>query len=437
MLGTWPQDLLLTGSNTQALGLMQIRTVGDPSPEAWSRFRRYASWIRQIHVHELSNAGSVFHKLRLNSPTGGWFPALQHLSWHIAESDLPYTDLFFSPHLKRISIRTPGAWNDSEVPHNVLPAIASAISALPTSTLQYLFVDISYEAPPSYFKDTLSSVILRCGPSLKELTSLVPLSDAAVNHLIRFPHLCIWRIEGPPPSYSPSSLPLVFPPLTELTLGGGVTCGWLSLFRRLEDSASTTRGVTPLSEVKKSLKSLDVKNPSPIIDVSFISAAQIFQNLAYLGVGNNCRGGDEVNECAFRINDDDVARLATALPRLESIFLGSPCPNNTCATTVACLLQISVRCLKLRELTIHFKTTNIVGDLENISDDPRFREIRLLPRCTLPSLLVGDMPLALDEPDFETVASGMIDIFPSLWCCSGFERIWDRVTERIVELQET
>ena len=59
--------------------------------------------------------------------------------------------------------------------------------------------------------------------------------------------------------------------------------------------------------------------------------------------------------------------------------------------------------------------------------DPRFQQLRLLPRCPLSSLDVFDMPLVLDESDFETVVLGMIDIFPSLDRCDGLGDIWDEV----------
>jgi hypothetical protein len=126
-----------------------------------------------------------------------------------------------------------------------------------------------------------------------------------------------------------------------------------------------------------------------------------------------------------------------ALSQLESLLLGYPCFDNTCATTVACLLQISVHCLKLRSLQIHFNTTNIVGDLKNVSEDSRFQELRPLPRCTLSCLDVGKMPLTLDETGFETMVNGMVDIFPSLKRCAGVEETWNELSRRITELQET
>ena len=393
--------------------------------------------MRQVSLDERTViVEDAFRKLRLNSPAGGWFPALQDLSWCITKSDIPYIDLFISPHLKKISIYMPWSQRYSEVPRDILAAIISTISTLPTSTLQSLSVDVKCATHVAYFKDFLSPVALRCGPSLTEFASPVPLSDAAINHLIQLPHLRIWRIEGPPPHYSTPSLPLIFPPLTELTLGEGAACGWLSLFERSQDGASTMQGVAPLSWVKDSLKSLDIEELSGhIINISFTSQIRLFQNLTHLWITAHCPDEDD-DQYIFRLNDDDVTNLAVALPRLEFLSLGAPCPKNTCTTTIACLLQISVHCVGLKELEFHFNSTRIVDDLENISKDPQLQELRLLPKCTLSCLYVDEIPLALDEPGLEIMANGIIVIFPSLTCCVGKRRGWVEVSNGIRELRK-
>jgi len=208
----------------------------------------------------------------------------------------------------------------------------------------------------------------------------------------------------------------------DLKLCEGAAHGWLPLFKCLEGVVSITQGMTPLSRMKGSLKRLGVKNrPGLIIDASpFTSPIQMFRNLALLNVEVACidKGGE--GQCTFKLNDDDVTKLVTALPQPESLLLGQPCSNNTCATIVACLLQISVRCIKLQSLQIRFNTTNIVDDFKNISGDPRFQDLRSLQRCSLPRLDVMRIPLTLDGPGIEIVRSGMADVFPSarffVWC---------------------
>ena len=373
--------------------------------------------------------GETYYKLHLNAPVGRWFPALEHLYWCITESNHPYIGLFFSPYLKGISIFVPWSWSNSGLPRNIPPVIASTISALPASALQHLSVDVDCCGVPSaYFKGSLSSVVLRCGPSLTKFSSPTPLSDAAIDHLIHLPNLRAWNTEHPPPDYSTPSLPLVFPPLEEFTLAGGAADGWLSLFKRLQGCVSSTQGATPLSRVRESLEYLSIgKFPGPITGSSFTSAIQTFRNLVILGVSVNCRDG----RCMFELNNDNVAELAIALPRLHTLLLGYPCSNNTCATTVACLLPISVHCTGLRTLGIHFNTTNIVDDLKNISEDPRFQELRSLQKCGLWRFDVHRMSLTLDESGFKTVVRGMMNIFPDLERCDG----WDDFNWRLAEVR--
>ena len=400
----------------------------NPSPEAWGRVHRYASWMRRTSVDGWMNLGEeTYSKLRLNVPPGGWFPALQSLSWSITKSNLPHAHLFFSPNLKTIYISI--SWGDSRVSQTFLPVIASTISALPTPALQFLSVQIGgHGIPPTYLKDSLSSVVLRFESSFTEFFSLTPLSDAAVNHLIHLPHLRTWHTEYPPPNYSTSSLPLVFPPLRKFTLGEGAARGWLSLFKRLGDCVPSTQGGTPLSRVRESLESLNVGDfPDPIIDVPFASMIQTFRNLVHLDIMVSCRDG----QCIFKLNDDNVTELVTTLPRLDSLLLGYPCDENTCATTVACLLPISVHCPRLQSLGIHFNTTTIVDDLKNISEDPRYQELRSLRKCALSCLDVHEMPLTCDESDFGAVARGITVIFPNLERCDG----WDEVNWELAEVQ--
>jgi len=336
--------------------------------------------------------------------------------------------------LKRVNIYASWTWSNSKVPHDLLPVVASTISTLPTSALQSISTDFDHhrEVPWAYFQDAFSSAVLRCGPSLTKFTSPTPLSDAAINHLIQLPHLRTWRIECPPPNYSSSSLPLVFPPLTELTLGRGVAYEWLSLFKRLEVPVSITQDTAPLHKVKESLESLNVQDlPGPIINSSFTSPIRMFRNLVSLNLGARCYDKGSEGQCAFKLNNSDVTDLAMALPQLESLLLGRPCSGNACPATVARLLPISVYCLKLKVLDIHFNTVNIVEDFKGVSEDPKLRELRSLPRCALTYLDVGVTPLALDEPVIETVAKGMVDIFPSLQSCHGYRFAWGEVHMKI------
>ena len=286
--------------------------------------------------------------------------------------------------------------------------------------------------PWKHFKESLSSVALHCGPSLTEFTSPIPLSDAAVIHLIHLPHLHVWHVETPPPTYSTPPLPLIFPPLKDLSLGENAY-EWLSLFGRLEDHTSLARGTTPLSRMKESLVALTIQClPRPMTDFTFTSPIQIFRNLGLLDVDVFCHDEDGEGQCTFMLDNDNVAKLVMALPQLGHLVLGHPCFENSCATTVACLLSISVYCAKLETLEIHFNTTNILEDFKYISEDPKFRELRSLPRCSLSFLDVFAMPLTLNTSGYQAVADGMVDIFPSMKRCEGLsEEVWNEVSKRL------
>jgi len=417
------------------LGLLQYRIAGPP--EVWKRVHRYASWMRRISVGCRKVLGeAAIRQFRLNSPADGWFPALRVLDWVITEHNLPYIDLVLSPSLEAITISTPPWWILPRFTRSILPALTPIFSVLPAPTLQTLhFSTDNHDIPWEDLKNSFSSVVLRCGPSLTTLVSSVPLSDAAVDHTIRLPHISTWVVEGPPPNHSPSYSPTVFPPLTQFGLGVTAGYGWLSLFQRLEDHVSTTQSMTPLYRVKESLKSLSVGYSSaiPIVDISLISPIRIFRNLATLDVATSYYHG----QCTFGLNNNDITELVMALPQPERLHLRSPCQENTCATSVVCLLQISVRCHKLGILSIHFNTTNIVDDLKNIPVDPQLQELCSLPRCTLPFFEAHGMPLTIDESDFKTVVDGMRDIFPSLGFCTPLEGTWDGLARRIEELQRT
>ena len=381
----------------------------------------------------------TFRELRLNSPVGGWFPALRRLDWAVTESNLPYANLFFSPHLKKISIRS---WfsENSDAPRDILSAVTSIIPALPVFALQSLELSVRKSGRvPGYLKDAFSPLVLRCGPSLTEFSSLIPLSDAAMDHLIQLPHLHIYLTASPPPTYSAPLPPLILSPLTQLTLKEGTAQRWFSLFEHLEHGVSTARSVAPLSKVKESLTNLTVEDhPGTIINASFTTTIQTFRNLVDLRVDISCRSGRNY-ECAFKLNNHNVAEFAMALPQLRDLLLGRPCSRNTCATTAACLLPISIHCTGLRLLQIHFNTRNIIDDIKNIRGDPRFQELHSRPRCALSHLTVANTRLGLSGPDLDIVGSGLIDIFPSLvgefnspWEC---DMSWYKLHKRIRELQ--
>ena len=166
-----------------------------------------------------------------------------------------------------------------------------------------------------------------------------------------------------------------------------------------------------------------------VINGPFTSLVQVFRNLAYLNVDIYCSSWVSGDQCGFQANNNDVTGLAAALPQLTVLTLGHPCSSNTCATTVACLLPISVHCAKLEKLEVHFNTTNITADFESAFQDPKFQDLHKLPRSPLQLLNVHKTPLTLKQPDRPAVVTGLAYAFPSLMHVKGDWGVWDELSE--------
>ena len=119
----------------------------------------------------------------------------------------------------------------------------------------------------------------------------------------------------------------------------------------------------------------------------------------------NC---SSVGTCIFQLTDDDMENLAIALPHLESLRLGKPCIFDTCKTTVAALMSISVHCLDLTET--HFNTLEIVRDSQRVLDRGAGRDDA---KCRVSNLPVGGLSVEAQK-NIETVVMGLKVIFPCL-----------------------
>ena len=123
-----------------------------------------------------------------------------------------------------------------------------------------------------------------------------------------------------------------------------------------------------------------------------------------------------------------MENLASALPRLSSLQLGMPCRGDSCNTTVASLMSVSVHCLDLEVLETHFSTQTIVGDIRRLLDEDTRRD---KTKCKLQELLVGSLPLEVREEDIETIAMGFESVFPHLKNIVGDDDHWKQVKPRL------
>ena len=126
-----------------------------------------------------------------------------------------------------------------------------------------------------------------------------------------------------------------------------------------------------------------------------------------LEVQVNC---SSVGTCIFQLTDDDMENLAIALHHLESLRLGKSRIFDTCKTTVAALMPISVHCMDLTVLETHFNTLEIVRDLQRVLDRGAGRDDA---KCRVSNLPVGGLSVEAQK-NIETVVMGLKVILPCL-----------------------
>lgn len=352
---------------------------------------------------------------------------LERLYWDADKTctGLTFFRLFLSPHLKWTSFHinpiTSGGILDT--PWDWQAVLVQIISCLPTS-LEGLSIAYGAEKDGP-LNDAISSFICRCGPSLKGFETYVPLSEAAIRHLVQLPNLHTLYIAQDPPQTVPTS---VLPSLIQLHLDNHALVPWLRLLAShgkniLQDGSTSA---ISHSSARGTLELLNCPRKT-IVDSTFLSSIVEFCDLVILRVGASCR---DAEGCSFRMTDDNVNDLAAALPRLEILELGEPCFSNTCNNTVASLLSISAHCLDLTALKIHFNTLTIVEDIQRMLDGGSGRD---KAKCKLKDLNVGCMPLEVREEDIETVAMGLKAIFPCLTSAlsAGYYGCWYQLGEKL------
>jgi len=355
---------------------------------------------------------------------------LQDLQWWLNETNLSFFPKFLSPHLTRIFVTTdtlagPGEsiepWH--ELPDEVVPKMCSAIKMFPSS-LQCLRIRLGVR-PETRLTGEISAFILGCGESFREFSTNLVLSTQAIVHLMRLPNLCEWVTEQGPPRVAdlidngvPDGVTSLFPSLKALDLRSEVALEWLSLFETKKTNTP------PWIMARGSLPTLKYYHPTLPIDSSLVSRLLLFVDLVEVSLGMGCF----MRPCVSKFTDQDVERLASALPKLEALTLGrGPCHEDTCPTTVRSLLFLSVHCTKLEHLNIHFRTGNLRGDMVDLLGYAYSQNLHSRPKCALEALVTGQMFLQLDDHDYVLISLGMLMIFPSLVRFTTMCHMWGKM----------
>jgi hypothetical protein len=155
-----------------------------------------------------------------------------------------------------------------------------------------------------------------------------------------------------------------------------------------------------------------------------------------------------LGRCTFLLTDSDISLLADTLPRLEWIYLGFPCPFNTCKTTFRSLHTLSTRCLRLRHLCVHVNTTTLVQDIRSVFEegDRQTETQGLKPNpnierrsCPLDIRFAHYLPLETNVgvDDLEVVVNGLFGISVAIndvIVSDSNSELWVKVSEGIKAL---
>ena len=402
---------------------------------AWEldRLNRYASWMRRLEIRERGFSEEI---VRLVLPSSDGTPPalrlhLRELGWWPDETNLSFLPGFLSPDLTTIDFTSayvrPGRkvepW-DQRLPDKVIPMIGSAIKMFPSS-LQHLDIQLAV-GPGTPLTEEISAFVLGCGESLREFGTNLALSNGAIVHLMKLPNLRVWVTEQEPPEVTelihhgiPDGVTSLFPSLKLLKLRGKAALEWLPLFEAAKSRSS------PWIMAGNSLPALAYHHPTLPMDSSLLSIFLPFTNLVDVDINMGCF----FRPCVSRFTDQDVERLAIALPKLETLSLGGewPCSADTCPTTIRSLLFLSIHCTNLRSLNIHFRMASLRLDMMDTLGYAYSHGLHSKPKCVLERLVTGEMYIELSDYDPALISMGMLMIFPSLTTFVTRSPAWGRL----------
>lgn len=151
-----------------------------------------------------------------------------------------------------------------------------------------------------------------------------------------------------------------------------------------------------------------------------------FRQLKVLDIEFSCRDG-----CSSRMDDEIIATLAQAMPKLEILQLGgAPCqvPSNV---TVRGLIALAHHCIGLSKLRIHFQTESLIAAIVNeiVPFAPGGQSHPPRGICALTSLEVGKIPMPTQST--LTAALTLLRIFPHLLDIKYADEGWKLVVNTI------
>lgn len=376
--------------------------------------------------------------LQLYASNGPLCPNVQTLVWSNSVPSLRFLPLFVTPRIRSLSVQTfaLNRGKDTRIESQYLAEIILGLGASTLTRLSLPSFTVSSLTPQ--VQQQIASLVLQCGPALTTLHLNVSLPEHVLLHVMTLQNLREWMVRDHPPPKIPKSM-VVMPSIKTLDLPGISSSRWLSILQGRHSHIPHTTMTDDPRAPHSTLETL-IFSPEEGLGPATINPTLTFTCLTTLDIRGLCASSSD-GRCRFNLTDDDILRLATALPQLIHLLLGTPCVWNACQTTFRSLLSLSAHCSKLSTLETHVNTRDIARDVELLlgienSDTQNLRSRR---RCGLSTLSVGYTPLVLDDTEMELVARGFFDVFPMLRKVRPGLRArdysWNKVRELVLELK--
>jgi hypothetical protein len=412
----------------------------EPSEEQWVRFSTYARRMRAItEPRAFIPSQTAIQFLRARFSTNHMLPLLRSLEWLYVSSALLQScvPLLISPHLAHIRLHF-----EDNSPERGLPIMRTLIKA--SGSLES--VEITPEFDSSEMQDAVSTLLLSCNPNLlRKFCVASPISEAALLHAAQLPELQEFSLRGGTPGLS-YPLPITtFPSLRTMLISTGGLPTWLKVLRHIQSKRLVDLSVDfdsgdhgSLLTISTHLQHAGIHGTLTVLRLCLvegwilngasITPLLVLGELTSLAIFTRC--GREL--CIFSLSDKDIERLVKAMPKLEDLSLGTPCPAQMRDDlTVKSLLAIAKYSKALKLLSMHINCESIVTSASEREFPGLFDFDTKAPSeaissdydgCPLRLAAFGSCPIPMDEEGGIIVALTLLRLFPRLngvrWCPS-------------------
>ena len=371
-----------------------------------------------------------FHTLR--KPL---LPNLTNLGLERIPGDsIPFIPLFLSTRTTKVLI----TFHDLDL-HKV--AAASMIATLPKLCPNLGQISLSCLPRDPIITFAVSELVLTANQNiLQHFYVESPLTEEAREVIYKLPALLgLWTVVG-----GPHSLPTVeLPNLTHIVIDYDHNHDWLQGFRQASLGRLAMVTVRPISEsigdFLGAFESVAVTTTIPVTLSTFefitdrpwtpsYRSLLPFTQLTYLVVESSCKPS-----CTSTIDDDTIADLARAIPKLETLHLGGrPC-ETPAGVTVKGLAALAHYCPHLSDLVIHFQVASLdppeIPRLAFDGEPATSQEV-----CTLKTLHVGK--IRVQEGSMLMIVLTLLNVFPHLEGITSSDIGWEGVSEAISDSKQ-